>query len=317
LPSRSKRRRKGPLLPVETWTAPRIFSLQSPGARTRLLLALSKLRRIVVRNRRAVVLDFSDTEKLYSDATLLFVAELRHMIYHVRGGVEISCTAPKNDKVAQVLQQLGVFELLGSDCSVQPKDDDVIHWRYAHGRRVEGEKYEDVLADFDGEIAPAMSERLFTGITEAMANVVNHAYEFPREDGIRSSTSDWWMFSQEKDGVLSVVFCDLGAGIPKTLKYKRPNVWKRIVRDRVSGDAGVIGYALIDSVSRTKLTYRGKGLGQIVGLIDAVPGGRVRILSNKGLLKREAGETTTYNYRDSIMGTVINWQIPLPSKEAA
>ncbi|MET3229985.1 UNVERIFIED_ORG: hypothetical protein ABIC54_002170 [Burkholderia sp. 1263] len=239
------------------------------------------------------------------------------MLRHVRGAVDMSCTVPTNDKVAQVLQQLGVLALLGNHCPVQPKDDDVIHWRYAHGQKVEGEKYEDVLADFDGEIAPAMSERLFTGITEAMANVINHAYQFPREDGIRSSTSDWWMFSQEKEGILSVVFCDLGAGIPKTLKYKRPNVWKRIVKDRVSGDAGVIGHALIDSVSRTKLTHRGKGLGQIVGLIDAVPGGRVKILSNKGLLQREAGETMTGNYRDSIMGTIINWQIPLPSKEVA
>ncbi len=239
------------------------------------------------------------------------------MVRYVRGSVKISATIPENNKVAQVLMQLGIFDLLGVLCTVAPMDDDVIHWRFAHGQKVEGEKYEDVLADFDGEITPALSERLFTGITEAMTNVVNHAYEFPREDGIRSSTSDWWMFSQEKDGQLTVVFCDLGAGIPKTLKYKRPNVWKRIVRNRVSGDAGAIGYALVDSVSRTKLSHRGKGLGQIVGLIDSVPNGRVKIMSNKGMLCRQDGETTTYNYRDSIMGTIINWQIPLPGKEAA
>lgn len=238
------------------------------------------------------------------------------MIRHVRGDVAVSAAIPDNNKVAQVLNQLGIFELLGTPCTVTPKDDDVIHWRYAHGQRVEGEKYEDVLAEFDGEITPALSERLFTGITEAMANVINHAYQFPREDGIKSQSSDWWMFSQEKDGVLTVVFCDLGAGIPKTLKYKRPNVWKRIIKRRVSGDAGVIGYALIDSVSRTKESHRGKGLGQIVGLIDAVQGGCVKILSNKGILCREGGQTTTGNYRDSIMGTIINWQIPLPGKEA-
>lgn len=193
----------------------------------------------------------------------------------------------------------------------------MIYWRHVHGQRVEGSKYEDVLAEFDGSISESISERLFTGITEAMTNVINHAYRFPREDGLTSSTSDWWMFSQEKDGILTVVFCDLGAGIPRTLKYKRPNLWKRIVKNRDIGDAGVIGHALIDSVSRTKQTHRGKGLGQIIGLIDAVDGGQVRILSNRGVLQRQGGRTTTRNYRDSIMGTIINWQIPLQSKEAA
>jgi len=231
--------------------------------------------------------------------------------------VAVRGTVPCHDKVAQVLKQLGVLDLLGVVCHIVPKDEDVIHWRHAHGHRVDGSAYENVLADYDGEIAEGLSEQLYTGITEAMTNVLNHAYEFPRADGTTSDRREWWMFSQEKEGMLSVAFCDLGAGIPPTLRRRRPYVWERAFKVGKGSDSNVIAYAIMDSISRTRQSHRGHGLNQIVSLIDDIPGARMRVVSNKGAIERQSRKMSQFDFSDSIMGTLIYWCIPLPSKEAA
>lgn len=255
---------------------------------------------------------------MIADGTLLFVAELRRLIKHVEGKVQISYVPPKNDKVAQVMQQLGLCDLLGFKTEVVPKDDDVVNWRYAQGSQVDGQKYEDVLSKYDGEIAPSMQEKLFTGITEAMTNVLNHAYDLPRDDGLNiADAKEWWMFSQEMDGFLSVAFCDLGAGIPRTLPIKRPSLWQRIAKLGKSHDADIIDYAVRDSTSRTRESHRGHGLGQIVRVVQAIAEAEVVIYSNRGTYVRRQGRKKLYWHRDSILGTLIFWKVPLQGKEIA
>lgn len=287
------------------------------GARSALLARLAELRTALYPG-GSLCLDFSQTEKMYAEGTLLFLAELRRLIKHTKGKLELTCVPPSNEKVSQVLQQIGVFSLIGAAEGITPVDDDVVNWRFAHGHKVEGERYEDILADYDGDIAPPMQEHLFTGITEAMTNVLNHAYDMPRSDRLNITNSrEWWMFSQAKDGQLTVAFLDLGAGIPRTLPVKRPAVWKRFLRFGKNLDSRAIAYAVKDSISRTNQGHRGKGLGQIVRVVDMVPGGQVTILSNYGALSRTQGVTRRVDYRDSILGTLIFWKIPLPDKEVA
>ncbi|WP_247538471.1 hypothetical protein [Ralstonia pseudosolanacearum] len=264
------------------------------------------------------MLDFAHTRKMYSEGTLLFLAEVRRLIRYSDGAAKLTALVPANRKVAQVLEQIGFFRLLGVVCPVQPEDDDVIYWRHAHGQSVDGAKYEDVLSEYDGQIAESLQTMLYKGVSEAMTNVVNHAYSAPREDGLAWTTDrDWWLFSQEKDGILSVVFCDLGAGIPGTLPYKKPELWRRIVMRRRHQDGSAIKYAVHDSVTRTRQSHRGKGLGQIVKVIQDLPGAQVAIYSNAGaILRKPTGGTKVTEYADSILGTLINWKIPLPSKES-
>lgn len=256
---------------------------------------------------------------MYSEGTLLFVAELRRLIRHTKGSVELTCVLPKRNKIRQVLKQVGVLDLLGVTDVVEPVDEDVVHWRFAHGEQVLGEKYEDILQEYDGEITEALQSELYTGITEAMTNVVNHAYaDLQRKDGLSINLREWWMFSQQHNGYLSVVFCDLGAGIPRTLPLKRPSVWERVRRFGKSLDAFAIEYAVQDSISRTGDDHRGNGLGQIVRVIEDVPGGQVMVLSNRGgyMMSHGAKKKLTH-YGDNIMGTLINWRIPLHSEVAS
>jgi hypothetical protein len=259
-----------------------------------------------------LVLDFSRTVKMYADGTLLFVAELRRLIRQTNGSVTIMCDVPDNKKTAQVLKQIGIFDLLGTICDVEPIDDDVVNWRYAHGHWVDGAKYENVLGAYDGQIADALTAQLYKGITEAMTNVVNHAYIAPRLDGLPvQDNPEWWMFSRELNGYLAIVFCDLGAGIPATLPAKRPTLWESIQRVGRTSDGDVIGYAIQESISRTGAVHRGKGLGQIVKAVDAIKDSEVHVMSNQGGYRRRNGKTSLFHYRDSILGTLIFWRVPL------
>ncbi|WP_144241582.1 hypothetical protein [Janthinobacterium agaricidamnosum] len=159
---------------------------------------------------------------------------------------------------------------------------------------------------------------IYTGITEAMTNVSNHAYDLSREDGLGiDDQKDWWMFSHEKDNYLSVAFCDLGAGIPRTLPVKRRSVWNRLVRKGLKNDSDIIKFAVKDSVSRTRKSHRGKGLRQIMEVINGLPDAQAIVYSNRGVfMMNSGGASRSVDYHDSILGILIFWKIPLPAKEA-
>jgi hypothetical protein len=301
----------------DKWVAPEHFNVDGPH-RAQFLSAIARLRHKVGCLEEDVVLDFSETTTLVAGGMLIFCAELKRLIRLTQGRVEIGCVLPNNTKVAQVLKQVGVLDLLGVNASIKPVDDDVVNWRAASGHLVLGDKYDEVLQQYDGEISPALQSDLYTGITEAMTNVLNHAYDLARLDGldIAETVRNWWMFSSEKDGILSVVFCDLGAGIPRTLPLKRKSAWNRLWRKGLRSDGEIIKFAIKDSVSRTRKSHRGKGLRQIVQAISAVRDAQAIVFSNRGAVEVRPGKPSrVVDYRDSILGTLICWRIPLHGKE--
>ena len=196
---------------------------------------------------------------------------------------------------------------------------DIITWRTARGQGAVGEQYDEILGHYDGIITEALQTELYTGLTEAMTNAHHHAYISHRGDGIKSSRSykPWWMFSQEKDGMLTVVFCDLGVGIPGSLPLSEDDGWQKwwSIMKRLGlhnkGDSSLIRGAIRHSRTRTQLHNRGKGLIQIVETISAVEQGKAVLHSNKGWYKIDSGIETFDDYEQSIMGTVIFWQMPL------
>jgi hypothetical protein len=293
--------------------APDIFTISLKNKRSSLLRFLGKLRETVIHRKHAVRIDFSATQKMFADGTLLFYAELSR-INRLKGSVEVRCLPPRNDKVAQVLKQVGIFDLVDYRKKIETTYDDVIHWRSANGHEVIGEKFDEVLGHYDGQIAEVMSKNLYLGFTEAMTNCHHHAYIGVRPDGLNVAhePKEWWMFSQEKDGVLTVVFCDLGIGIPGTLPIRKPSVWQRITTTFGNKlDAHAIQEAIGESRTRTGLHHRGKGLKQLVDVIAKVDGGQVNIFSNRGRFTLKSGSESILQFKDDIYGTLIHWQVPI------
>jgi len=294
--------------------APVRFNLFQSKFRGKLLRFLFELRASAKKG-GTVTINFKDTVSMVSSGALLFKAELDRLILLFGQKTRFRCIPPKSNRIKQVLDQIGVFSTLKCKCEIHLTREDVIHWKTARGSKVEGEKYDEILGSYVGALAGPVTSGLYSGITEAMANSVDHAYIKVRKDGLnmQAHRSDWWMFSQKKDGNLFVVFCDLGVGIPATIATTRPKLWGRIKRFvNLSNDSEIIHFATGSGRSRTEKDYRGRGLPQLLKEIRKIPGGKLSIMSNKGLLGITEDEETRKEFSNSILGTLLAWEVPLP-----
>jgi len=258
--------------------------------------------------------------------TLLFLAEIDRI---KRSGVasqrSFSCNYPKARIVEEVLQQVGILDVLGRPSRLAENEfgETVRHWRFATSTTVEGSKLEPLLESLEGKVAAPLTEGLFVGLTEAMTNCAHHAYTDSRGDklGHAGDLKRWWMFSQEKDGMLAVVFCDLGIGIPRSIVSS--GIWNDDLIGRVMTllgfdartDSRLIRTALELRKTRTKLSHRGKGLPQILDVVRDQERGFLQIHSNRGLYRFDAPTKAEIlkDFNCSIRGTLIQWQLPIPS----
>lgn len=315
-PRNRKKRNREPRF--KACVAPEVFCIFNKH-RNLVIDYLDELRQHVSTGCRHLILDLSKTKQFIAAGAILFYAEIDRLL-DLHPTLKITCRNPFNKKATQVLNQIGFFKRIGKRviCSGSSHDD-VVTWRVARGQAVLGEKYDLVLGKYDGVIAEALQEELYAGLTEAMTNAHHHAYISFRDDGITSPREykPWWMFSQEKDGMLSVVFCDLGVGIPRSLPHSEDPGWQRwyTVMNRFkllgNGDAHLISGAIRHSRTRTRKDHRGKGLTQIVETVKASEGGTAIILSNRGWYRVQEGNETYGDYRRSILGTIISWQMPI------
>lgn len=298
--------------------APTCFRITDRKDRSELLTMLGSIRAHIVAGKR-IQIDFSRTKLMVSDGALLFYAEIMRLIdIYPSAAKRIRATMPKENRVLETLIQIGLMKILCPSCTATPTRSDVVNWRAAHGYVTDGESYDTILGEYEGKITGALQDKLYNGITEAMTNSTQHAYILSREDQIKTPNSyrPWWMFSQEKDGNLMVVFCDLGVGIPKTLPTTTPALWKRLLENMTSSkgkpkDSKVVREAVEYGRSRMEQPNRGKGLHQMVDLVREYPGATCIINSNRGCYSYRDGKESFFDYHDSIMGTLIYWQVPV------
>lgn len=164
---------------------------------------------------------------------------------------------------------------------------------------------------------------LNSAISEAISNMKHHAYpdEFPLPyPHLRSL----WVSAtaNREENSLTVVAYDQGATIPVT--YPRIQRWEqvnRFLRRTVSRipsfefehDGTYIRAAMRYGGSRTDQTHRGKGLPQMLDVLERVGTGRMKVYSRGGWCERKAnGKLTSGATELSIGGTLIEWNLELP-----
>ncbi|CAN5874579.1 hypothetical protein BH11PSE12_BH11PSE12_20750 [soil metagenome] len=296
--------------------APLVVSLENPAHHTDVSAFCEKLRKSIYHSRNPTVIDFSDTNKFVSGGTLVIFAEISRLLELTAYSVPVDCIAPRNNKASQVLKQIGLYKLLKKRVPIKIFAHDVIKWCAATGMGAEGSKFEPILGAYDGKITKSLSTGLFNNITEAMTNTGQHAFIKSRDDGIPDGheiVQRWWMFSQERDGYLTVAFCDLGAGIPNTLNIKYPTIvqnLKQAVGLKIK-DSNYLSEAIKLGNSRTGKSFRGKGLYRMVRLIEQMEGGQLLIYSNSGRLEVSSKGIVLSDYSKSLYGTVIFFRVPL------
>ena len=299
--------------------APRCIQLAPKKERKQTLSFLHNVRD-ATKSSRHIRINFKNTNQIYADAAILLRAELERMQKYFPQ-VYFSCLLPESKRIKQVLYQINVLNILNYKKKIEVHLDDVVHWKHAHGNKVEGDKFDTILGKYSGTLSEYITSGLYPSITEAMANSCEHAYILNREDAlnINDRTNDWWMFSQETNHKLNVVFCDLGAGIPRTIDRKENKFWASIqeIWRKDKNDAKVIEFATKHGESRTDLGYRGKGLPQLVKNILNIKDGALRIFSNRGMITyhEHSDHAEKYLFTDSIYGTIILWEIPISQEQ--
>ncbi len=313
--------------------APGVFGLITAKHRAETLKFLADLRRLAEGNVvRKICIDFSRTKQMQPAGTILFLAEVVSIVecLDVRDRPVINCKLPMDKVAAQVLKHLGLLELLGSKAVVQVSADNVKHWKYESSNVVEGAMTASVLEEYRALFPHGPVRLLYEGLVEAMTNSRQHAYQrsrFARAaptllEAAAAKHRKWWMFSQHKDDHLSIVVCDLGMGIARSL-LASPKWTVRKVLDVASAsspffggkDSRFIRAAMELGRSSTNRPNQGKGLHDMKEVIDSQGAGALRILSGRGeyLYSGANRREQLRDFPTSIFGTIVEWRIPLPS----
>lgn len=322
LPTKSTRRRHNPRIdrPYSV-IAPKKIALLSEENHQDLTRFLRILRKESLRNKR-VTINFKNTERVHSCGTLLLVAEIDRLVRCVEGRCEVGCTYPKDQTVEKVFQQVGLFRLLRKEhrLEITEEDRDVYHWRYASGIEVDPIQADPILKGIKKQI-PKTFRKIVVGVEEAMDNTVHHAYIEARGDRLsgrpEADARRWWLFAEVLDDWLHVNFCDLGVGIPNSLPRRWSEEASDIMRlslSRGKRDVRMIRRSFEVGRTRTELEHRGKGLKNIAAAARDL-GGLLTIHSNAGCVRRDyrpdRQASSEISYKRSIMGTVVQWSIPL------
>lgn len=300
-------------------SAPVVFGVQSESARRALTAFLQQVRKAAT-TKGKVRIDFTRTTQMTAAGTLLLAAELDRL-NTLLGRRRFCCSYPTNDVVAQVLQHVGVFEMLGQQRSCTVTADNVKYWKVDSGTTVEGERAHVAMEGYKHHFSDPEQKALYRGLTEAMTNCVHHAYDGERLDGFGKVTK-WWMFSEERDGNIVVAFCDLGIGIPRSLPLDKAGLYgaiKAVMSTLGLGhsDGNLIRAAMEVGKSRTHKEHRGKGLMDLRAVLDAM-GGVLQIHSNCGFYEyraKNSSELCKTFKQMSILGTLVLWSVPVPKEQ--
>lgn len=312
-------------LSVSHISMPRVMDIYNKPHRKKMTEALSKFREVVRINRHdRLIFDFKEVRFVFADAALLLYSEIDRILESklFKGRIRFTlpnASHPDRDlenivKVRQVLKHIGLLDLVGQKLEIATNRHDVINWRVAKGKKSEGSKTESILEVVDKHLGGKVSSKFYTGMTEAMTNAHHHAYEEDRHDGLGINIGGWWMFMQHLENKLSIIICDLGMGIPRSLPRTHSQLWVEWLKKVIDIDDGLsIDFAVQAGSTSTEMSNRGKGLKKMVGIVDDIPDSSLIIYSNKGVyVKNRIVSVMHADYKDSILGTLISWSVQIP-----
>lgn len=292
---------------------------------------LQSLRSIVSSKGKARIC-FRDTHIITAAAGLLLVAELDRLTKRFPKA-RFDTTPPRKQVdqkfgnesyvVESALNRIGFYKLIGKQERNLPEYPNVRCWNHTQGLIADGSIAGALLNQVDGMLSKSAKQHLYRGAIEAISNCVDHAYPTFRPDRLKIDDKRWWMFAGVYMGRLAIIVCDLGVGIPTTLPQKHSESVLRNVLEflKIGGtnDSELIQAATYLKHTRTGERYRGKGGNDIRSLLTHYSNAKLVIYSNRGCYidrtfsTRRGKESTEIlsERRHSIMGTLIEWSVPL------
>lgn len=278
----------------------------------------------VLHQKKPVRLNLKRVKSFYVPGAILLFAEIDRLVSQSPLPKPISLVDPHLRQPREVLKQIEIHKITGDRCDTIPKRDDVIYWRATKGTNQSGEnlKLLEVVAErANREHADQLQVGgVWRGVSEAVANTVDHAYSVPREDGFQGlPTTKWWMFTQIRDGRFTAAVCDLGCGYRATINRTIPESFIAKMKATFIGenpDVQAIKTAMEYGRSGTRLDHRGKGSRDALSVLARHGNGELFILSNSGWVQYRYANGVQTSIDSAaigidIMGTIIWWNLPL------
>jgi hypothetical protein len=305
--------------------APRKFNLTEFCAEV--VFFIRSVEREVLVLSRPVTLNFRETEAFSAEATVLLFAEVDRIVSLSSLAKPLTIIDPRRRRPREVLKQIGMHEITGDRCDVVPAREDVVYWKATKGVDQSGQQLsvievvaERVHREYENSLELGV---VWRGVSEAVANTVDHAYKQPRSGGgAPCSSAKWWMFTQVREGRFSAAVCDLGCGYKATINETIPErVISALAATFVgaSQDAQAIHTAMEYGRSGTREANRGRGSRDAMSVLEQHREGKLMIISNGGwmlysFLDGAEVERRSGSLAKSIRGTIVWWTLPLRAR---
>ena len=321
-------------------------SEQTIGVLAELRQSLSQrtrgLRKIPVRRRGSTshastgsYRDFKKLRLITPAAALVLAAEYDRAREVTGRRIDVYDLEKWDPLVKSTLLEVGFLALfnIGDMPSDSASEADQVVLRMRSGRMHDPEQINDLVSSLRQLFPSGMIEnaanmmQLYDALTEAVGNVVNHAYP-DKGAYVRPAVKRWWMTGavDRKAGFTAAAVYDQGVTIPASLpEWERySGVLRRLMtsagqafgvfaasKDR-RWDGKVIEAAVEESVSSTGKPGRGHGLAQIRAFVDACRSGHLRILSRHGeVVFRPNEKPMVRHHNAAIGGTLVEWSVLL------
>ena len=298
---------------------PKDFSLESNFEGV--VRVLEQIRTVSKRPKQRMYIDFRDIENVSSSAALVLAAELdrcNKLKINRRTPLRAVDVDQWNSRVRRLLAGMGFFELLNVTTPLTNWDSKgtnatIQYVKFRTGTKAEGEAIYQLQTQNLEPVVGTLPRHshLYAAVTEAMTNVVHHAYKSgtPRPN--------WWLSASYDTATsqVKIMIYDQGVGIPKTL----PRLFGEQIRMILPNDhARMIMAAHQLKRSASGAPHRGHGLRRDVRgyLAELAYRGYYRVTSLKGeyLFERNPGgidQDRVKNNPRALPGTLIEWELHL------
>jgi hypothetical protein len=329
-----------------TLDAPKVIDLYNPRNRAKSSIFISSIVNAIKSpcgsdpsTRRVVHINLRCTELATAAAVLSMISSVEFALNNVKGAkprfrvtrphaVNINGGKDRVRIVDSVLNRLGFYAALGFKQFTSRELANVKCWDIIRGVKVNSDAAGQMLQAVETSLVQrtgGKAQRLFGPLVEAMNNVVEHAYFPAIWKGEQPEGHRWWCFTALVADQLTVLIGDKGVGISATLEQTQPKGLLDLLKQKVGGvfsnDADYIMAAMDVKRTRTSLSHRGNGGKDLKSAIEKIPNSRLTVISNKGVYRyhhvaRNGNDPALNESRESseqsIVGTIVEWTIPLP-----
>ena len=277
------------------------------------------MRMIALSERQRVGLNFGGVTEV-GPATALYVAAEVYRCRHIQEGQRrVTGKHPADRKIARLLKEMGFNDLLGiDDPTVSDEAPDVEYIPFSSSNRVDGtfaRELRQALEHGSAAISPEVRRVMYGSLTEAMANVIHHAYPSGAERDYIFMQSRWWMagsIDRSKNELMMMLY-DQGVGIPNTIPRTHPvEHWGGLLSSLGvrPDDGNMIKVATMLGRTQTGEEHRGRGLQDVIEFVRVSEQGDLRILSNRGEYTYNSdGSDSVCTRRRDLGGTLIQWRV--------